>query len=100
MGTEARTLVAEARADVWGTRTAWSLSPDSGFSPKTPAVTFRLTLDLRPSGDCVLEQDSGGAFFTADDWFASYDEGLDAAHASFGVSRDAWRPAPSGGEPG
>ena len=88
-----RTLVADGRADVWGTPTAWSLSPDSGFAPKTPAVPFRLTLDLQPSGDCTLAKESD-RFFTADDWFMTHAEGFAAATADFGVSRAAWRAAP------
>ena len=94
MSEPARVLVADGRADVWGTPTAWSVSPESGFTPRTPGVAFRLTLDLQPSGDCTLESASDG-FFSADDWFMTHAEGFAAAEANFGVGRENWRPGPA-----
>lgn len=80
--------VAKARAQVWGTKNAWSLSPGGA---KVPSQECDISLEIQGNDwDGYHLVMSPAGFFTADYWYHTKQDAVDDAEQLFGVHPDSW----------
>jgi hypothetical protein len=82
-------ITARAKTRIWGTRNAWSLSliPGPDAPNRECEVAIEIQGDDRDGYHLVM---SPSGFFTADYWYQTMQEALDAAEELFGVCHDKW----------
>ena len=82
-------LTAKVRAQVWGKKNTWSLSPDS--EGRWPSQECDIELQIigdGGSGHILVISPTG--FFTADHWYKTKEDALRDAEKVFGIRSDEW----------
>lgn len=82
-------LTTNAKAEIWGTKNAWSLSKDSGYSSCVQSCNVELEIngDEKYGYHFIIAPEG---FFTADTWHETKQEVLDAGLRLFGVNHSEW----------
>ena len=82
-------IFAKTKTTIWGTKNAWSLSPEN--KPNAPSQSCEIRLEIqgnKKQGFHLVMRPTG--FFTADSWYASQSEALADANEWFELPADAW----------
>lgn len=82
-------LRATTTAKVLGTHNSWRIARTELDQQGAPLCTVRLTIEGSPRSGFHLIKDPDG-FFTADDWFLTQREAMEAALQDFGVREGEW----------
>ena len=84
-----KSINAKTKVSVWGTKNAWSLAPTSetGSLGTLCDVSVEIQGDQRNGYHLVM---SPSGFFTADHWYETKTDALDAAKELFGVDHNDW----------
>jgi hypothetical protein len=82
-------ITATTKAQIWGTRNAWSLSPNRGSNAPSQECDVALEIQGDDRNGYHLVMTPSG-FFAADSWYQTKQEALEDAEELFGVCRDEW----------
>jgi hypothetical protein len=83
------TLIAHARARIFGTANSWSLTRQPGYSSegRDCAVELEIRGDAKSGYHLIMAPEG---FFTADSWHHSLEEAFASAHELFDVTASEW----------
>lgn len=90
-------LRATTTAKIQGTHNAWSVARTEPDQQGSALCTVRLSIEGSPQAGFHLVKDPDG-FFTADDWFPTQREAIEAALQEFGVREGEWSGGAEEGE--
>ena len=82
-------LFASTKVRIWGSKNAWSLSKDYGYSSSIKCqVELEINGDDKNGYHFIMKPEG---FFTADDWHETLQDALDAGRELFGIDLSEWR---------
>ena len=83
-------ITTNTKAEIWGSKNAWSLSKDSGYSSSVPNCNVVLEINGEEKNGYHFIMMAPEGFFTADTWHETQQEALDEGLRLFGVNHSEW----------
>lgn len=85
-----KSIFAQTKTEIYGTKNSWSLSPHQGYSIDSTLCNIDLEIQGDDKNGYHLVMSPEG-FFTADHWYQTLEEALNNANELFNVDKNEWK---------